>query len=371
MKSGRVEKVEAGGNRVVIEEADKRVIVKQDGRAVIQKDEAAQMRRVAPDAQITRGKLGSQQAVVTKSDNVQIVNETDRNGQLIRRFRRDASGNETNIIDNRTQFQSKKKDRFGRNLAIGLGVGVGVIAGAAILNSVVRDVRPPVVNVPREKYILRNEDSSEDDVYEALNAPPVDEDRVNRHYTLNQVRATPQLRDRMRRVDLDDVTFETGSWAVNPREYRKLERIAHAMRRVVGRNPNEVFLIEGYTDAVGSADDNLTLSDRRAESVSVMLTEQFRVPFENLTTQGYGEEYLKINTDGPERENRRVAVRRITPLLAQTRNDNRSPPPPVIKERPRDDRRYEDRRYEDRSDDEERWRRRHYRRYHRYDENYR
>jgi outer membrane protein OmpA-like peptidoglycan-associated protein len=39
---------------------------------------------------------------------------------------------------------------------------------------------------------------------------------------------------------------------------------------------------------------------------------------ENLTTQGYGEEFLKIPTQGPERANRRVSVRRITPLLSQS-----------------------------------------------------
>jgi outer membrane protein OmpA-like peptidoglycan-associated protein len=80
-----------------------------------------------------------------------------------------------------------------------------------------------------------------------------------------------------------------------------------------------VFLIEGYTDAVGSDDDNLTLSDRRAESVAVILSEEFNVPPENLTTQGYGEQYLKIDTYGPERANRRVAIRRITPLISESR----------------------------------------------------
>ena len=39
------------------------------------------------------------------------------------------------------------------------------------------------------------------------------------------------------------------------------------------------------------------------------------IPPENLTTQGYGEQYLKVPTQGPERLNRRVTVRRITPLL--------------------------------------------------------
>ena len=76
-----------------------------------------------------------------------------------------------------------------------------------------------------------------------------------------------------------------------------------------------MFLIEGHTDAVGAEDDNLSLSDRRAESVAVALTEQFQVPPENLVTQGYGEQYLKVDTQGPRGMNRRVTVRRITPLL--------------------------------------------------------
>ena len=49
--------------------------------------------------------------------------------------------------------------------------------------------------------------------------------------------------------------------------------------------------------------------------VAVVLTNQFGIPAENLTSQGYGKQFLKIPTPAPERANRRVAVRRITPLL--------------------------------------------------------
>ncbi len=165
-------------------------------------------------------------------------------------------------------------------------------------------------------------------MYEALSAPPVEE--FDDRYTLDEICATASLRDRMRRIDLDDITFEFGSWDVDPSQYGKLERVARALRRVIDRNPNEVFMIEGYTDAVGSPEDNLSLSDRRAESVAEVLTQQFQIPFENLTTQGYGEQYLKVPTDGPERLNRRVAVRRITPLLAR----DGGPPPPAGADRP-------------------------------------
>jgi OOP family OmpA-OmpF porin len=90
------------------------------------------------------------------------------------------------------------------------------------------------------------------------------------------------------------------------------------MNRVVERDPREMFLIEGHTDAVGSDEDNLSLSDRRAETVAIILTEEFGVPPENITTQGYGEQYLKVDTPEPEVQNRRVAVRRITPLISQS-----------------------------------------------------
>jgi outer membrane protein OmpA-like peptidoglycan-associated protein len=74
--------------------------------------------------------------------------------------------------------------------------------------------------------------------------------------------------------------------------------------------------------ALGSEEDNLSLSDRRAEAIAVALTEQFQVPPENLVTQGYGEQHLKVQMEGPEAANRRVTLRRITPLIAES---SRSP----------------------------------------------
>ena len=91
--------------------------------------------------------------------------------------------------------------------------------------------------------------------------------------------------------------------------------ISVGVRSAIEASPSEVFLIEGHTDAVGSASYNLALSDRRAESVALALSEYFDVPPENMVVQGYGEADLKIRTATAERENRRAAVRRITDLL--------------------------------------------------------
>jgi outer membrane protein OmpA-like peptidoglycan-associated protein len=157
-------------------------------------------------------------------------------------------------------------------------------------------------------------DASEDDLYAALMAPPLE--RLDRPYSLAEIRYSHSLRERVRRVDLDDITFETGSWEIEPSEMRRLERLGRVLSRIIERDPDVVFLIEGHTDAVGSEEDNLSLSDRRAEAVAAALTEAFGVPAENLVTQGYGEEFLKVPTDGPERANRRATVRNVKHLMA-------------------------------------------------------
>ncbi|MGQ0455486.1 MAG: OmpA family protein [Hyphomicrobium sp.] len=342
IKSKRKERREDGGKRLVIEEPDNRTIIQQDNRIAIERNERERMRRFAPNARIERGPGKNSIAVVERGP-AKIFTETDDRGRLVRRYRRDPSGRETIIIDNRR----RKKDKFGRDLAIGAGIGAGVVAGAVLLDSLVR-VPPPRVLIPRDKYVVRGSRASEDDYYEALSAPPVD--RYDDRYTLDEIRATAHLRERMRRVDLDDITFEFGAWDIDPSQYRKLDRLARAIKRVLRRDPDEVFMIEGHTDAVGSRVDNLTLSDRRAETIAYILTREFDVPFESLVTQGYGEEYLKIPTLAPERLNRRVAAIRLTPLLDRDYRGARLEDPPRTDRR--DDRGEYDRRDDAREEDD-------------------
>ncbi len=124
----------------------------------------------------------------------------------------------------------------------------------------------------------------------------------------------------MRRIDLDTIHFATGSADVSMNEAASMKRIADAMKKIIDKNPGETFLIEGHTDAVGADQANLVLSDRRAESVAITLSELYNIPPENLVTQGYGERFLKVQTSGPSAENRRVTIRRITPLVRPVAN---------------------------------------------------
>jgi outer membrane protein OmpA-like peptidoglycan-associated protein len=171
------------------------------------------------------------------------------------------------------------------------------------------------VTIPEDQYIVDYDVASDDDLYDTLYAPPVE--ALDRAYSLEEILDNYELRARTRRIDLSTIMFEFGSWEVPPEQYDRLDRVARAMLRVLRDNPEAVFLIEGHTDAVGSEEDNLSLSDRRAQSVAEILSDNFGVPPENLVTQGYGEQFLKIDTQGPEPRNRLVIIRNITRLMAE------------------------------------------------------
>jgi outer membrane protein OmpA-like peptidoglycan-associated protein len=274
------------GDRLLIEEPG-RVIIQQGGQTIVRHNEADRFRWQAQDVHIERRGTDTV-TIFDRPDGSRIYTVNDEYGRLLHRYRRMPDGREIIIIDNR---YSGPPNPFGYFV----------------------DLPPPVIRIPRERYIVDDEYAQPDDIYYALWAGPVD--YIDRSYTLDEIRYSLPLRERMPRVDLDTVTFDTGSWEVGPDQVERLVVIADGINRAIAANPSEVFLIEGHTDAVGSDIDNLSLSDRRAESVALVLSQQFGVPPENLTTQGYGSHYLKIPTQGPERANRRVAVRRITPLL--------------------------------------------------------
>ena len=134
-------------------------------------------------------------------------------------------------------------------------------------------------------------------------------------FSLAQIRQIDAVRKLVPEISVEAVKFATGSAVIQPEEARSLSALGQAIREAIDANPAEIFLVEGHTDAVGNAGYNLALSDRRAESLALALTEYFDVPPENLVVQDYGESDLKIATPEAEKLNRRAAVRRITSLL--------------------------------------------------------
>jgi OOP family OmpA-OmpF porin len=287
------------GGRKVFTEPGRIIVQDPSGQSFIRHNEVDRFRYGARDIRTDRVGDDSR-TIVVRPDGSEIITLTGRDGQLLRRSRRDRGGREIVIIDN--------SFRGGPRGAGGFYV----------------DLPPPVIRIPQNRYIVDYDQASPELVYDTLLAPPVE--RIDRRYTLDEIRYSPTVRQRMPSIDLDTINFDLGSWEIPPDQASKLQVIADGLNKAISRNPKLVFLIEGHTDAVGSDIDNLSLSDRRAESAAQLLTQQFQVPAENLTSQGYGEQYLKIPTDVAERQNRRVTIRNITPLL--NGGTAALPPPP-------------------------------------------
>jgi len=287
------------GGRTVFTEPGRIIIRDPGGQQYIRHNELDRFRYGARDIQ-TRTVGGETRTVIIRPDGTQVITVIGRDGQLLRRIRRDARGREIIIIDN-----SYRDPR--------------AVGGFYV------DLAPPVVRIPYNRYIVDSQDAGPELIYDTMMAPPVD--RIARRYSLDEIRYSPNVRQLMPSIDVNTINFETGSWEIPPDQAAKLQAIADGLNRAIQANPREVFLIEGHTDAVGNDVDNLSLSDRRAESAATLLTQQFGVPAENLTSQGYGEQYLKEQTDGPSIINRRVTVRRITPLL-NGGTASLPPPPP-------------------------------------------
>ena len=287
------------GGRTVYYEPDRIIIRDPSGQQYVRGNDLYRFRYGARDIRTeTRG--GETRTVVIRPDGSEVITVVGDDGRLLRRIRRDNSGREIIIIDN-----SYRDPR--------------AVGGFYV------DLPPPVVSIPYNRYIVSADEAPPEMIYDTLMAAPVE--RIDRRYTLDEIRYSPTVRQRMPSIDVNTINFVTGSWEIPPDQAAKLQVIADGLNRAIQQNPRAVFLIEGHTDAVGNDVDNLSLSDRRAESAAELLTQQFGVPAENLTSQGYGAQYLKEQTSGPSRINRRVTIRRITPLL-NGGTASLPPPPP-------------------------------------------
>ena len=132
---------------------------------------------------------GSRETIYYRPGGIEVVVIHDREGNLLRRLKRLPGGREVVLIDNRRFY----RDHRPRSLF-----------------EIRVDLPPPVIRIPRERYIVETTYASHDDIYDAFSAPPVEE--LDRRYSLEEVRRSHSLRERMRRVDIDTINFEFGSW---------------------------------------------------------------------------------------------------------------------------------------------------------------
>jgi len=271
----------SANEEVVANTGDRVVVQRGDGDYYVLKDENALLRRPGSEIETYRYSDGSTRQVVTREDGSQVITIRAADGRPLRRVRVLPDGRQVVLFDDTDPVEPVDLDDL-----------------------------PPA----RTEFVEFTDDMDAEALRRALAAEEAD--IADRRFSLRQVRDLRAVRNLVPTLQLETINFETGSAAIRASQADALSEIGDAMRRMIDENPSEVFLIEGHTDAVGPAAYNLALSDRRAESVALALTEYFDVPPENMVVQGYGESNLRVPTSEAEQRNRRAAVRRITPLLS-------------------------------------------------------
>jgi len=271
----------SNGDKIVSRSGDRVVVEDPNGDLRVLKDDDALIRRPGDEVRTETFNDGSSRSTVTRPDGTRVVTIRARDGSVLRRVNVDAQGREYVLFDD-TSVEEQE-----------------VVVSAL-----------PVLR-PSANQSVGNQDE------EALRAALMAQQNNDqaRTFSLRQVRDIKQVRALAPELELDAVRFATGSAAIQPEQARSLARIGGTLRDLIIHDPRTVILVEGHTDAVGDATYNLALSDRRAETVALALTEYFDVPSENMIIQGYGESALKVPTLAAEAANRRAVVRNITGLL--------------------------------------------------------
>ncbi|HBH86710.1 MAG TPA: hypothetical protein DDY17_03775 [Syntrophaceae bacterium] len=111
--------------------------------------------------------------------------------------------------------------------------------------------------------------------------------------------------DRGMVLTLGDVLFQTNSANMSAGAAKTIDQLGNFMNQY----PNRNVVIEGHTDNVGSAEYNMTLSKRRADSVKKALVER-GIAENRITTKGYGQTapIAGNKTAAGRQQNRRVEV---------------------------------------------------------------
>ncbi len=110
------------------------------------------------------------------------------------------------------------------------------------------------------------------------------------------------------KIVLPQVYFEIDKAELKPESYPVLDAAALTIRQIFDGNDKVTIEIQGHTDNTGTADYNLTLSQKRAETVMAYLVDKFKLNATRLTAKGYGltKPIATNNTKEGRANNRRV-----------------------------------------------------------------
>ncbi len=150
---------------------------------------------------------------ITRPDGIRIVTIYNQNGDILRRSRFDRSGHEIVLA----YFD----DRYDNDLSNWHDPG--------------DDLPPLQLHIPARDYVLDADGADEQDVQDFFAQPPVEP--VQRLYSIDEVKRSARIRDMVRRLEIGDLTFDTGQATLSADQVGNLSRVAQAMLRPTGPQP--------------------------------------------------------------------------------------------------------------------------------------
>lgn len=117
--------------------------------------------------------------------------------------------------------------------------------------------------------------------------------------------------DNYQPVSNESILFGFGKAVLTKDAKDKLDQMAQTL----GTNKHYLLQVEGYTDTTGSAQYNLELSRRRADTVVNYLTLQHQIPLYRIHVAGFGKAVATAENKSREgrKQNRRVDVKIFSP----------------------------------------------------------
>lgn len=129
-------------------------------------------------------------------------------------------------------------------------------------------------------------------------------EKIERMFARNEANVLRRGNDMILR--LIGLNFGVGRASIDAKNFGLLSKVQNAINVF----PGAKLVVEGHTDSFGSHKKNLTLSQKRAESVRQYLLANMKLNQNDVSAVGYGETVPVANNETPEgrKKNRRIDI---------------------------------------------------------------
>ena len=126
------------------------------------------------------------------------------------------------------------------------------------------------------------------------------------YYTKSETSVETMSEKKIAGIKIGNIYFDYDKFELKPQEKEELNQLGKFLQT----NPKAFVAVQGFTDNRGTAEYNMKLSRRRAETVTDYLAKNYKLESERVATMWYGEANPVAGNETAEgrAKNRRVEV---------------------------------------------------------------